>query len=93
MLERLITLHNAGNDDPLLVPSIGIVYTHLDNIEDAINWFERATETPSPFSSLSAIMFYHNSALWNHPRFQSLMEKMNLDDASVATAKAAVASQ
>ena len=93
VLERMITLHNAGNDDPLLVPSIGIVYTHLGVIEEAIIWFERATETPSPFSSLSAIMFYDNAALWNHPRFQSLMEKMNLDNASVATAKAAGATQ
>ncbi len=93
VLERLITLHNAGNDDPLLVPSIGIVYTHLGNIEDAITWFERASETPNPFHSLPSMFSRQDSALWNHPRFQTLMKKMNLDDASVAAAKAAVANQ
>ena len=86
------TTYNAGNEDPLLGPYIGGVYTHLGNIEEAIIWFERATETPAPVNGVSAIWSYDNSAIWNHPRFQTLMEKMNLDDASVATAKAAVAS-
>jgi len=93
VLARMIASHDAGNYAPMLVPSIGIVYTHLGVIEEAIVWFERATETPNPFGMLPAQMFYDNSDLWHHPRFQSLMKKMNLDDASVAAAKAAVASQ
>ena len=92
VLDRMIALHNAGNYAPLLVSSIGHVYVHLGNIEEAIDWFERATETPNPFHSLSGMFFSRNSAIWNHPRFQVLMEEMNLDDASVAAAKAAVGS-
>ena len=93
VLERIVALYDAGDQSPALVPFIGGVYTHLGNIEEAIIWFERATETPGPVNAYPANWLYHNSALWNHPRFQLLLSKMNLDDASVATAKAAVASQ
>ncbi len=93
VLDQMIEMHNAGIFDPILAPSIGNVYMRLREIEEAIKWYERATETPNPFHSLAAMFFHQDSALWNHPRFQTLMKKMNLDDASVATAKAAVASQ
>ncbi len=93
VLERMVALYDAGDQSPALVPFIGGVYTHLGNIEEAIIWFERATETPGPVNAYPANWLYHNSALWNHPRFQLLLSKMNLDDASVVTAKAAVASQ
>jgi tetratricopeptide (TPR) repeat protein len=92
VLEQMVALYDAGVQDSMLVPFIGLVYTQLGNIEEAIIWFERATEIPAPVTGVSAIWSYDNSAIWNHPRFQTLMEKMNLDDASVATAKAAVAS-
>ena len=92
-LERMVASYNEGNEDPSLVPYIGIAYVQLGNIEEAINWFERAAESPGPINSISAVIIYNYSAIWNHPRFESLMKKMNLDDASVATAKAAVASQ
>jgi hypothetical protein len=46
--------------------------------------------TPKSFQSLLAMEFHDNAALWGHPQAQSLLEKMNLDDASVAAAKAAV---
>jgi TolB-like protein/Tfp pilus assembly protein PilF len=92
-LERMVAIYNEGNEDPTLVPYTGVAYVRLGNIEEAIDWFERAAESPGPATSISTVMVYKNSALWNHPRFQTLLQKMNLDNASVAAAKAAVASQ
>ncbi len=92
-LERMVSLHNAGNRDPFLAPTIGLVYTRLGSIEKAIDWYERGEEIPGPGNYFSVHFFYNNAALWDHPRFQTLMEKMNLDDASVASAKVAVTSQ
>jgi TolB-like protein/tetratricopeptide (TPR) repeat protein len=91
VLEQMIALHDSGNDFPLLAPAIGVLYTHLGQIEEAINWYERATEVPNPFHALGASFFYQNSALWDHPRFQALLRKINVDDASVAAAKVAIA--
>ncbi len=91
-LERMVTMYNEGNEDPALAPYIGVAYVRLGNIEEAINWFERAVGSPSPANIISIAMVYNNSAVWNHPRFQLLLNTMNLDDASVAAARAAVAS-
>ena len=93
VLARMIALYDAGNDEPLLVASIAVVNVHLGNIEEAIDWFERATETPNPFHSLISMECHDIPALWDHPRAQSLVKRINLDDASVAAAKAAVAAQ
>ncbi len=93
MLERMVALYNEGNEDPSLAPYIGVAFVHLGNIEEAINWFERAAESPGIANRISIAMIYNNSAIWDHPRFQLYLNKMNLDDASVAAAKAAVASQ
>jgi TolB-like protein/Tfp pilus assembly protein PilF len=93
VLERMIALHGAGDDEPLLVASIGVVYAHLGDIEEAIDWFERVTETPNPFHSIASMELHDNAAFWDHPRLQALMERLNLDEVSVATAKAAIASQ
>jgi tetratricopeptide (TPR) repeat protein len=92
-LERMVSLYNAGNRDPFLAPTIGLVYTRLGSIEKAIDWYERGEEFPGPSNYFAVYFSYNNAALWDHPRFQALMEKMNLDDASVASAKAAVTSQ
>jgi TolB-like protein/tetratricopeptide (TPR) repeat protein len=92
-LEQMVSLYNAGNRDPFLAPTIGLVYTRLGLIEKAIDWYERGEEFPGPSNYFAVYFFYNNAALWDHPRFQALMEKMNLDDASVASAKAAVTSQ
>ena len=91
-LEQMIAWYNEGNDDPSLVPYIGNAYLQLGNIEEAIIWFERAAESPGAANGMSIVQIYNDSTIWNHPRFQLLLNKMNLDDASVATAKAAVAS-
>jgi TolB-like protein/Tfp pilus assembly protein PilF len=93
VLERMIASHNAGNDEPLLLPIIGVIHVHLGDIEEAIVWFERATETPNPFNSIGIMEFHDNAAIWDHPRFQALIKGLNLDDASVAAAKAAIANQ
>jgi hypothetical protein len=86
-------LYNDGNQDPGLEASIGTEYARNDNLEEAIIWYERAYEMRSPFSGIPAIWTPPESAIWNHSGFQALMKKMHLDDDSVATAKAAVASQ
>ena len=91
-LGRMVTMYNEGNEDPALAPYIGAAYVRLGNIEEAINWFERAAESPSAADGMSIVQVYNDATIWNHPRFQLLLNKMNLDDASVATAKAAVAS-
>jgi len=94
ILTQMIALHDAGSEDSAMVPMIGVIYGLLGEAEEAINWFETGSETPNLVNhSIPCIRFYNQPAVWNHPRFQGLLEKMNLDDASVATAKAAVASQ
>ncbi len=91
-LDRMVALYEEGSEDPSLVPYIANAYVQLSNLEEAINWFERSAESPGPGTGLSAMMIYNYSDIRNHPRFQLLLKKMNLDDASVSTAKAAVAS-
>jgi tetratricopeptide (TPR) repeat protein len=93
VLEQMLVLYNDGNQDSALVPMIGAEYARNDNFEEAMIWYERAYEMPSPFSCMPAIWTHPESAIWNHPGFRALMKKMNLDDASVATAKAAVTTQ
>jgi len=94
ILSRMIALNDTGSEDSALVPMIGVIYGLLGEVEEAINWFEKGTETPNLVNQIiPSIRFYNQPAVWNHPRFQALMEKMNLDEASVATAIAAVASQ
>jgi tetratricopeptide (TPR) repeat protein len=94
MLAQVIALHEAGSEEPALVPTIAMIYGYLGEAEEAINWFERGTETPNPVNNIIlTIKFHDRPAIWNHPRFQALLKKTNLDDVSVATAKAAAASQ
>ena len=89
----MIALHDAGGEEPVLVPMIGMIYGYLGEAEEAISWFERGTETPNPVNNIILIIRFHDRpAIWNHPRFQALLKKLNLDDASVATAKAAAES-
>jgi len=93
-LTRMIALNEAGSEDSALVPMIGVIYGLLGEVEEAINWFEKGTETPNLVNdSIPCIRFYNQPAVWDHPRFQALLKRRNLDDASVAAAKAAVASQ
>ena len=94
MLAQVIALHDAGSEEPALVPMIAMIYGYLGEAEEAVNWFERGTETPNPVNNIIlTIKFHDRPAIWNHPRFQALLIKTNLDDDSVATAKAAAASQ
>jgi TolB-like protein/Tfp pilus assembly protein PilF len=93
VLEQMLVLYNDGNQDSGLVPMIGAEYARNDNFEEAMIWYERAYEMPSPFSGIPAIWTPPESAIWNHEGFRALMKKMNLDDASVAEARAAAASQ
>jgi TolB-like protein len=94
ILTRMIALNEAGSEDSALVPMIGVIYGLLGEVEEAINWFEKGTETPNLINdSIPCIRFYNQPAVWDHPRFQALLKRRNLDDASVAAAKAAVASQ
>ncbi len=94
ILTRMIALNEAGSEDSALVPMIGVIYGLLGEVEEAINWFEKGAETPNLINdSIPCIRFYNQPAVWDHPRFQALLKRKNLDDASVAAAKAAVASQ
>jgi TolB-like protein len=89
VLEEMQLLFESADNSPTNALHIGLVYALLGDIEEAITWFERSDETPSPFSNSIATWLYHSPAVWNHPRMQALMEKMNLDDVSVAEATAA----
>jgi tetratricopeptide (TPR) repeat protein len=92
MLDQLLALHDAGNEDPIIAPVICTTYGLLGDIEKAIDWFERGAETLNhQFRALPIISLYNQPAFWNHPRFQAILEKMNLDDASVAEAREAMA--
>jgi TolB-like protein/tetratricopeptide (TPR) repeat protein len=93
IVSRMIEMHENGNTEPTLAPLIGHAFMHFGEIEEAMDWFERATDTPNPFHNFATLFFASRTTLRNHPRFQALMEKINLDDASVAAAKAAVAGQ
>ena len=94
MLARSIALFDAGSEEPALVPSVGMIYWYLGEVEEAINWFERGTETLNlANTAFVPIWVNRNTVNRNHPRLQALLKKMNLDDASVAAAKTAVANQ
>jgi len=93
VLEKMLVLYNDGNQDQALVGVIGTEYARNNNFEEAMIWFERAYAKPSPFSGTLAIWTPPESAIWNHEDFRALLKKMNLDDASVAEARAAAASQ
>ena len=87
----MILSSESDEYDPILIPNIGAAHVYLGEIEEGIDWFERATEIPNPFYSLSVMFLHDNGAVWNHPRYQALLAKISLDDASIATAKAALA--
>ena len=93
IVSQMIEMHESGNTESTLAPFIGHVFMHFGEIEEAMDWFERATVTPNPFHNFATLFFTSRTTLRNHPRYQALMQKLNLDDASVAAAKAAVASQ
>ena len=93
-LEQMIALHESGNEEPILVPMISVIYGLLGDDEDAMNWFEIGAESPNIINSrFPALMFYPRTELWNNPRFQEFVKMMNIDDASVAEARAAIASK
>ena len=91
-LERVVALYDATKN-PFLLGFICGLYLRLGNIDEGIDWCERAVDIPSGASGILAARFYRDPVIWNNPSIQALLKKMNLDDASVAAAKAAVARQ
>jgi TolB-like protein len=88
-LERMVEMYNDGNVEPILAPVIAIVYGKLNEVEEALTWIELAVETPSPFNGLTFVDLHDRPEILNHPRFQAMFKKINLDDASIAASKAA----
>ena len=72
---------------------IGDVTARLGLIDEAIDWFERAAEADTAFKLWIPAHSTDIPELWNHPRFQAVLEKMNLDDASIAALEAAAAGE
>jgi tetratricopeptide (TPR) repeat protein len=67
---------------------VGIMYTaelalSLGEVEESINLQERLAEGGSWMQFWSRPLFRHNDAIKNHPRYQALLKRMGLDDASV----------
>lgn len=83
--QEMIAVYESGQFSPATF--IGNISASLGLLDEAIIWFERADETREFWSINIAMYNRHNSALWDHPRFQALLKKMNLDDASIAAAK------
>ena len=84
--QRQIAFYNLGHSD--WAKYIGDVTLGLGDIEEAIDWFERASEVHNYVKLWIPLGKADHTALWDHPRFQALLKKMNLDDASIAAMKA-----
>ena len=72
---------------------IGDVTARLGLIDEAVDWFERAAEAGTVFKLWIPAHSTDIPELWNHPRFQALLKRMNLDDASIAALLAAEATE
>ncbi len=83
---RQINYYNLGHAD--WAKYIGDVTLNLGDIEEAIDWYERASEVHNFVKLWIPLGKTDNTALWEHPRFQALLKKMNLDDASITAMKA-----
>jgi len=68
---------------------IGNVTASLGLLDEAMAWFEGAYEDREFWSVLIPVFNLDNPALWKHPDFQPFLEKMNLDDASIAALQTA----
>ena len=84
--QKMIALYESGQWSS--ATQIGGLSAVLGLLDEAITWFERAYEIREAHSILISVLNRGTPALWEHPRFQALLKKMNLDDASIAAMKA-----
>ena len=80
----MIPLYESGQ---AMATTIGGLSARLGLLDEAITWFGRAYEDREFVSIFMAAFNLDNTALWEHPRFQALLKKMKLDDASIAPIK------
>ncbi|MEH6584030.1 MAG: hypothetical protein V7754_19005 [Halioglobus sp.] len=55
----------------------------LGDLELAMDWFEKAFAAQDARIAFLRVEYRNNEALWAHPRYQALLQKMNLDDGSL----------
>ena len=84
--QKMIALYES--DQLSTATRIGGISARVGLLDEAITWFERAYEDREFASIFMAAWNQHRPALWERPRFQALLKKMNLDDASIAAMKA-----
>ena len=89
--QQLIALYNSGSLGA--APWIVEVSARLGLIDEAIDWFERAVETDTIWKLWIPNYTTDITDLWTHPRFQAILKRMNLDDASIAALEAAEAGE
>ena len=56
----------------------------LGDVDEAIDLMERAVEDKSWLQFYFRVRFKHNNALKDHPRYLALLQRIGLDDDSVA---------
>ena len=79
--QKMIALYESGQLST--AAQIGGLSARLGLLDEAITWYERAYEIREAYSILISVLNRGTPGLWEHPRFQALLKKMNLDDASI----------
>ena len=84
--QKKIALYESGQFPE--ASGIGGISASLGRLDEAITWFERSYEVRDIWTILMPLLNFQKPGLWEHPRFQVLLKKMNLDDASIAPMEA-----
>ena len=87
--KRMIALHHENPDMSVYGYHIGSLAIQLGQLDEGFDWFEQAYDERHFFLIYAPMQHFNNETVWNHPRFQAVLAKMNLDDASITALKAA----
>jgi TolB-like protein/Tfp pilus assembly protein PilF len=82
-LEHTKKLYQAAEGELPFATWIGLNSIRLGHVEEGITWLEQAYNKPEFFSTNLPAFTQDLPELQDHPRYQTLLKKMNLDDESI----------
>ena len=78
MIVRTESLVNSGYAEYYPPSEIGLYYMRIGDIDNALEWYEKAYETHDPNIPYIRTELYHFHKLDDNPRYHELLKKMNL---------------
>ena len=82
-LQRQIELYETAEGELPFATWIGLNSIRLGHVDEGITWLERAFNKPEIFVTSLHSLSQDMPELQDNLRYQTLLKKMNLDDASI----------